>query len=594
MECKIQRNVISKRTCMNVIGSGLIQLNRFKKCSKTFVLKNDYNFIDFNQFFDYGFEMIVCKLKKMTQQTSIKFNLYLDCVYVHVLTQEYRDISFKTVNVLAYTNSNFENLLKKMFDKINKEESNFVTKGSGWSLYSIDALQLRINIVNPLTGSSYVILPECIRNKKAVINVKNNDNKCFKYAILTKYNTRSDKTKFSNQYFKILEKKSRLNFHCIDFPTPVNQIKSFERLNNVSVNVFSLDNKNVVFPLYMNNVESKNHFDLLLINNGITSHYCFINDFCRLIRNQKTKHKSKLIICKRCFTVFSNIPCKFKLWGIDGLKKHKKNCGKHKLGRPVMFDNGDDDTIYFKNFKRSQRIPIVIYSDFECYLKPIINNQDIKTKTLITHKHKPMSYAFYVKIDYESLSSLADNLSEDKTRFRETLKIFSLSTLNLVTRKGVFPYEYIDHPNKLNETCLPPKQFFYNSLKDEDISDEDYAHAHKYDIQIFLENGRHVKANIPNIQNINYDSNKPVTWLAYLDCVNLYGKSMLSALPHKNFEWFNDLTIDITQIEDDAEYAGYILEVDVIYPKQLHDNHNDFPFLPENKCPPNSKFTIEI
>ncbi|KAF0712284.1 Uncharacterized protein FWK35_00036167, partial [Aphis craccivora] len=54
-------------------------------------------------------------------------------------------------------------------------------------------------------------------------------------------------------------------------------------------------------------------------------------------------------------------------------------------------------------------------------------------------------------------------------------------------------------------------------------------------------------ANIPNIQNINYDSNKPVTWLAYLDCVNLYGKSMLSALPHKNFEWFNDLTIDITQ-----------------------------------------------
>ncbi|KAF0707629.1 Uncharacterized protein FWK35_00033557, partial [Aphis craccivora] len=101
---------------------------------------------------------------------------------------------------------------------------------------------------------------------------------------------------------KYLKKKSGLNFHCIDFPTPVKQIKSFERLNNVSVNVFSLDNKNVVFPLYMNKVESKNHFDLLLINNDITSHYCFINDFCRLIRSQKTKHKSKLIICKRCFT----------------------------------------------------------------------------------------------------------------------------------------------------------------------------------------------------------------------------------------------------------------------------------------------------
>ncbi|KAF0701558.1 Uncharacterized protein FWK35_00037307, partial [Aphis craccivora] len=58
---------------------------------------------------------------------------------------------------------------------------------------------------------------------------------------------------------------------------------------------------------------------------------------------------------------------------------------------------------------------------------------------------------------------------EEPTEFPRSVKI---------TRKGVFPYEYIDHPNKLNKTCLPSKQFFYNSLKDEDISDEDYAHAH--------------------------------------------------------------------------------------------------------------------
>jgi len=43
----------------------------------------------------------------------------------------------------------------------------------------------------------------------------------------------------------------------------------------------------------------------------------------------------------------------------------------------------------------------------------------------------------------------------------------------------VFPYEYIDHPNKLNESCLPTKKFFYNLLKDEEISDEDYTHAHE-------------------------------------------------------------------------------------------------------------------
>jgi hypothetical protein len=77
----------------------------------------------------------------------------------------------------------------------------------------------------------------------------------------------------------------------------------------------------------------------------------------------------------------------------------------------------------------------------------------------------------------DSLSSLTKNLSEDQTKFRETLKIFSILNLDLVTRKGIFPYEYIDNVRKLNDTCLPVKHAFYNSLIDNNISDEDYLHA---------------------------------------------------------------------------------------------------------------------
>ncbi|XP_050062931.1 uncharacterized protein LOC126552279 [Aphis gossypii] len=98
---------------------------------------------------------------------------------------------------------------------------------------------------------------------------------------------------------------------------------------------------------------------------------------------------------------------------------------------------------------------------------------------------------------------------------------------------------------------------------------------------------RYAKANIPNIEGLNYNSNEPITWLTYLDCVNLYGKSMLTELPFKDFEWVDDLNIDVTKIADDSE-VGYILEVDVDYPKNLHKTHNDFPFLPLNECPPNS------
>ncbi|KAF0720200.1 Uncharacterized protein FWK35_00030976, partial [Aphis craccivora] len=54
--------------------------------------------------------------------------------------------------------------------------------------------------------------------------------------------------------------------------------------------------------------------------------------------------------------------------------------------------------------------------------------------------------------------------------------------------------------------------------------------------------------------------------------------SMLTELPFKDFEWVDDLNIDVTKIPDNSEF-GYILEVDIDYPEYLHEKHNDFPFL---------------
>ena len=49
----------------------------------------------------------------------------------------------------------------------------------------------------------------------------------------------------------------------------------------------------------------------------------------------------------------------------------------------------------------------------------------------------------------------------------------------MLLRKGVYPYEYMDSWEKLNETTLSPKEAFYSNLNLEDISDEDYMHAQK-------------------------------------------------------------------------------------------------------------------
>ena len=76
-----------------------------------------------------------------------------------------------------------------------------------------------------------------------------------------------------------------------------------------------------------------------------------------------------------------------------------------------------------------------------------------------------------------SLDSLVYNLPKDD--FNNVKRYYAEDKLSLLTRKGVYPYEYMDSPEKLKEAKLPPKEAFYSSLSDEGISDENYAHAGK-------------------------------------------------------------------------------------------------------------------
>ncbi|KAG8236631.1 hypothetical protein J437_LFUL016464 [Ladona fulva] len=106
----------------------------------------------------------------------------------------------------------------------------------------------------------------------------------------------------------------------------------------------------------------------------------------------------------------------------------------------------------------------------------LIPNSEEKYITFSKLINENFSFRFVDTIRFmaSSLASLVGNLPSDK--FKCTQKIFGdLSTL--IQRKGVYPYDYTDSWEKLNETCLPPKEDFFNRLTDSDISDEDYTHA---------------------------------------------------------------------------------------------------------------------
>ena len=91
---------------------------------------------------------------------------------------------------------------------------------------------------------------------------------------------------------------------------------------------------------------------------------------------------------------------------------------------------------------------------------------------------------------------------------------------------------------------------------------------------------RHARAN--NKYMKNYDENKESTYIQYLDANNLYGWAMSQKLPVNGFKWVNnEINEEFIKNYDENSDKGYILEVDIKYPRKLHDLHSDLPFLPK-------------
>ncbi len=84
---------------------------------------------------------------------------------------------------------------------------------------------------------------------------------------------------------------------------------------------------------------------------------------------------------------------------------------------------------------------------------------------------------------------------------------------------------------------------------------------------------RYSKANHKGLDD--YDPKKPNKHILYLDANNLYGWAMSKPLPHKNFKWIPDDELK------DWKSKPCVLEVDLEYPKNLHDLHNEYPLAPE-------------
>ena len=119
--------------------------------------------------------------------------------------------------------------------------------GSPWRLHSIIKLELHTVSYNPLRGETWVPLPKELANKKAIINPKNEDNKCFLWCVLRALNPKDNHPEKIDKELK--KKENTLNMDEIEYPVRLEDIDKFEKQNpSISITVFGYEEKSV-YPL---------------------------------------------------------------------------------------------------------------------------------------------------------------------------------------------------------------------------------------------------------------------------------------------------------------------------------------------------------
>ena len=322
-------------------------------------------------------------------------------LYLHVLmSQGERKVEFafhskdlKLILMETDENEIYDEMVDEIEEEMHKAED---AEGSGWQFEKVIKLVLHTTKWEPLYGSSYIPLDPYLANKKALINIQNEDDKCFMWSVLRALNPKDKNAERIDKDLK--SKQDSINMKGIHYPVTLKAIDRFETQNpNISISVVGYNKVDLVHPIRISKYTGcENDIVLLLLKEAVKgengkieekTHYTLVKNKSALIASQINNHEHKRHICLNCFNIF-NSP--------ETLETHKEYCYENESVKTLMPPPGT--YLRFKNFLHSEKAPFAIYADFESLIKPMDNcNPDPnKSYTKKYQKHEPISFSYYI------------------------------------------------------------------------------------------------------------------------------------------------------------------------------------------------------
>ena len=231
--------------------------------------------------------------------------------------------------------------------------------------------------LNLMRGSSYLPLPDWLTRKKAIINPKNEDQECFKWAVIAAMRWEEINNN-PERIYKLKRFEEDFDWSGIGFPFSIKNIKKFESRNQISINLLAIEGKQIYICRKGGNHERK--INLMIITENNRKHYVAIKCLSRLLSSKNTNHKEKEYFCMNCLQGFKEESSR---------DKHLDYCISNESVKVEMPHK--NPIVQYSDGQFQFKVPFIMYADFKSIPQPIqgpVNNLTI-CSTRCINDHVP-------------------------------------------------------------------------------------------------------------------------------------------------------------------------------------------------------------
>ena len=341
--------------------------------------------MDVDTYFARTRKFLIDLLNKETTNRAVRSQA---TTWIRFVRDEVEQVSlaFNSRMMTVYNLNDKNEIVTAIIEHMAQQIENPALRNSKFVFDRVLHMDIDFHRLNLTRGSSYVPLPDWLMKKKAIINPKNSDMECFKWAVIAAMKW-EEVGNNPERVSKLRRYEEEFDWSDIEFPVSFRDINKFERNNETGVNILAVENKKTY--ICRKGRDYNRIVNLMLIadvENSNKKHYVAVKSLSRLLSKQNSKHKEAQHFCTNCLNGFESEIIR---------DEHYEYCRSK-------------DSVRVEMPTKNPIVPFVIYADFEYILVPVSgapNNPEMSSTRGI-NVHQPSGWCMYSKFAYGKVTNL--------------------------------------------------------------------------------------------------------------------------------------------------------------------------------------------